>query len=348
VTSYLNLLKGDALEQLRSLPSNSIHAVITDPPYGLTSNHDIHKMLDCWRDEKAYFNEKNGFAGAKWDSATPGPELFREVARVMMPGAFLLAFGASRTSHLLTVALDLAGFEIRDSLHWVYAPGCQRSRDLSTYKELKNSPEKQKLVEGMRSTLRPGHEPITVARKRLYENQTLLGSVQKYGVGAIDHNAFTDKPNLVASNVFAVHDLDCDKKTCYCEIALDPVRKHSTPIYPGSEIPFASLEVPKPKQSERPKSANGTTHETVKPVALMQTLIRAFSAPGQIILDPFLGSGSTAEAALVQGRHIIGCEITEKYWDLITQRFESVKERGYDVRQGSPFTLQSTSVLFGH
>jgi len=302
-------------------------------------------MMKCWVEGKTYFNEKTGYAGASWDSTTPQPEILQEVARVLMPGGFLLAFGATRTIHLTSVSLEFAGLEIRDTLNWVYAPGCQRSKDLSTYEEIKNSPKEIKMLEGKRPTLRPGFELITVARKKLYENQNLIGSMRKYGVGAIDHNAFLDKPNSVATNVLAVHDLDCDKLECFCGVTSNPATKYATPIFPKSEIPFPSLRVAKPNSSEKPQSANGTIHETVKPLALMRTLIRAFSAPGQIILDPYLGSGTTAEAALIEGRHIIGCEITPKYWDLIERRFNSLETRGFDVRQGSPFSLQSTSVL---
>ncbi len=345
MTPYFDLLRGDAIEQLRKLAPNSVHAVITDPPYGLTSDHDIYEMLSSWLKGQAYVNTKNGYDGTDWDNSVPGPELWREVERVLMPGGFVLAFGASRTSHLTTLALELAGFEIRDSLHWVYAPGCQRSQDLSGYPELEGLVALQDSVKGMRTTLKPGHEPITVARKRLYEGQDLLGSVLNYKLGAINHNGFLDKTKAVTSNVLTIHDLDCDENTCYCGIASDPSRQYATPIYPKHEIPNTSLNCPKPKKSERPLSADGTSHETVKPIALMRTLIRAFSSPGQIILDPFLGSGTTAEAALLEGRHVVGCEITPKYWPLIMGRFASLEMRCFDVRQGSPFTLQSTSVL---
>ena len=347
MSSYFNLLKGEALSQLSSLPSNSVHAVITDPPYGLTSEHDIHGMLGAWLAGRVYVNEKNGYGGTEWDNSVPGPELWQEVRRVLMPGGFVLAFGASRTSHLTTIALELAGFEIRDSLHWVYTPGCQRSQDLAKHPDLANSPELRASIRGMRTTLRPGHEPITVARKKLYEGQDLLESVIESNLGAIRHSGFTNKKNLVASNVLVVHELECGERGCVCGLAQDPASKYGTPIYPATEIPLSSLEVPKPNKAERPKSASGSAHETVKPVTLMRTLIRAFSGPGQICLDPFLGSGTTAEAALMEGRHIVGCEITPKYWELIQSRFNSLKMSGLDVRRGSPFDLQMTSVLSG-
>jgi hypothetical protein len=70
---------------------------------------------------------------------------------------------------------------------------------------------------------------------------------------------------------------------------------------------------------------DGTTHETVKPLALMRRLIEAVTQPGQVVLDPFLGSGTTAEAALSCGRRAIGCELEPRYFPLIEDRIERVR-----------------------
>jgi DNA modification methylase len=83
-----------------------------------------------------------------------------------------------------------------------------------------------------------------------------------------------------------------------------------------------SLNIPKPGKAERPVAEDGTKHLTVKPLALMQKLIEAVSGPGQLVLDPFLGSGTTAEAALLTGRRAVGCELNEEFFPLIEQRFE--------------------------
>jgi len=100
---------GDCLEVLATLPENSVDTCITDPPYEL------------------------GFMGKKWDSSGVAfqPETWQEVYRVLKPGAILLAFGGTRTYHRLVCAIEDAGFEIRDTIAWVYGSGFPKSYDIS-------------------------------------------------------------------------------------------------------------------------------------------------------------------------------------------------------------------------
>lgn len=92
------LILGDCLEAMAGMEPDSIDAIVTDPPYGL------------------------GFMGKKWDSLPPGPEVAEQMYRVLKPAHYLMAFGGTRTWHRLAVALEDAGFEIRDTLMWLY--GC--------------------------------------------------------------------------------------------------------------------------------------------------------------------------------------------------------------------------------
>ncbi len=101
------ILHGDAIEQLRTLVDESVDACVTDPPYGLS------------------------FMGQKWDHQVPSVELWREVLRVLKPGAHLLSFFGSRTYHRGVVAIEDAGFEIRDQIMWVYGSGFPKSLDVS-------------------------------------------------------------------------------------------------------------------------------------------------------------------------------------------------------------------------
>lgn len=100
---------GDNRELLASLDADSVDAVVCDPPYEL------------------------GFMGKKWDSSgiAYDVEFWREVYRVLKPGAHLVAFGGTRTYHRMAVAIEDAGFEIRDSLHWCYTQGFPKSLDIS-------------------------------------------------------------------------------------------------------------------------------------------------------------------------------------------------------------------------
>lgn len=111
---------GDALDVLRGLPDGSISAVVTDPPYGLSS-HDRHvpAILRAWLDGSDAADvaaRLRGFMGREWDALPPSPVVWREVLRVLKPGGHCLAFGGTRTSHLVAIGLQLAGFEIRDAI----------------------------------------------------------------------------------------------------------------------------------------------------------------------------------------------------------------------------------------
>lgn len=97
----------DVLDALRAMPDNSFHGCLTDPPYGLS------------------------FMGHQWDHGVPSAEVWREVLRVLRPGAALLAFGGTRTFHRLTCAIEDAGFEVRDCLMWLYGSGFPKSHDVS-------------------------------------------------------------------------------------------------------------------------------------------------------------------------------------------------------------------------
>jgi len=137
------MILGDALHELKALDANSIDSVITDPPYGLSQQPDIAEVMGHWLRGDIYSHATNGFMGKSWDSFVPGPEYWREVFRVMKPGAHLLAFGGTRTYDLLANAIRFGGFEIRDCILWHYGSGFPKS--LNVQKQICNPYECQLL-----------------------------------------------------------------------------------------------------------------------------------------------------------------------------------------------------------
>lgn len=101
------LYHGDCIKAMASMPDNSVDAIVSDPPYGL------------------------GFMGKQWDKLPPGPAFAEQALRILKPGGHIIAFGGTRTMHRLTVALEDAGFEIRDTIHWCYWSGFPKGMDLS-------------------------------------------------------------------------------------------------------------------------------------------------------------------------------------------------------------------------
>ena len=92
----MKLLHGDCIEVLRQLDSNSIDSLMTDPPYGMSSQPDIAEVMRHWLNGDTYDHSSKGFMGKSWDSFVPGPEYWREIYRVMKPGAHGLVFAARR------------------------------------------------------------------------------------------------------------------------------------------------------------------------------------------------------------------------------------------------------------
>ena len=104
----IDLRLGDCLEVLKTIPDNSVDSVVTDPPYEI------------------------GFMGKNWDDSgiANNIELWQQVLRVLKPGGHLLAFSHSRTYHRMGVAIEDAGFEIRDQIMWVYGSGFPKSHNI--------------------------------------------------------------------------------------------------------------------------------------------------------------------------------------------------------------------------
>jgi DNA modification methylase len=138
---------GDLFDVLPTLGEASIDACVTDPPYELA------------------------FMGKRWDNTGVAfkVETWREVLRVLKPGAHLVAFGGTRTFHRMTSAIEDAGFEIRDCLSWLYGSGFPKSLNLPG---------------GLGTALKPSWEPIILARKPTIG--TVAANVERFGTAALN------------------------------------------------------------------------------------------------------------------------------------------------------------------
>jgi site-specific DNA-methyltransferase (adenine-specific) len=131
------LYHADCRDAIKSLPDNSIDSVVTDPPYALVS---IVKRFGSpnaapAKGNDAYMRASAGFMGKQWDTGEVAfsEEFWAEVLRVLKPGGHIAAFGASRGYHRMACAIEDAGFEIRDSLMWVYGTGFPKSQNVAKF-----------------------------------------------------------------------------------------------------------------------------------------------------------------------------------------------------------------------
>lgn len=131
----VTLHHGDSLDILPTLPDNSIDAIVCDPPYGLANLHPriVTEALTAWlAGDRAYVpaDGQGGFMNRDWDRFVPPPAAWDECLRVLKPGGHLVAFAAPRTADLMGLSIRLAGFEIRDSLHWIYGSGMPKGQNI--------------------------------------------------------------------------------------------------------------------------------------------------------------------------------------------------------------------------
>lgn len=136
MTPYLDdgdvvLYCADCVEVMAAMPAESVDAIVTDPPYGLSREPDIAEVLRHWLAGDDYNHRGAGFMGRAWDSFVPGPAVWRECWRVLKPGGHLLAFSGTRTSDLQTIAIRLAGFQIREAVVFLHGSGFPKSLSVS-------------------------------------------------------------------------------------------------------------------------------------------------------------------------------------------------------------------------
>ena len=222
------IIHGDCLEELKKLEDNSIDAVVCDPPYGLsnTKPQQVADVLKAWvtGDTVSVPAKRGGFMGKDWDSFVPPPAVWEECMRVLKPGGHMAVFAGARTQDLMGLSIRLAGFEIRDTLGWVYSQGFPKSHDIGKAIDKAAGAEREVVGQdrnfgvttaadgkaafgdyagswditapatseaqrwdGWGTSLKPAIEPIILARKPL--DGTVANNVLAHGVGGLNIDA---------------------------------------------------------------------------------------------------------------------------------------------------------------
>ena len=225
------LLNGDCIEEMQKLIDDGVQvdSVVTDPPYHLTSIVKRFGKEDSapaqFGTDGAYARASKGFMGKEWDGGDIAfrPETWELALKLLKPGGHLLAFSASRNYHRMAVAIEDAGFEIRDQMMWLYGSGFPKSLNIGKAIDKKQGNEREVVgtrisafgdadssetsdgrnlwgkestkevnltkgnseYEGWGTALKPAHEPIVMARKPLSE-KSIVDNVLKHGTGAIN------------------------------------------------------------------------------------------------------------------------------------------------------------------
>lgn len=298
------LLCGDSFKLLKLIENNSIDVVLTDPPYfldRLDNDWDPSKVLDK-RNQQVVTSLPSGMKfdrdqGKKFYSWYM--EISKEIYRILKPGGFFFSFSSPRLYHRMACAIDDAGFEIRDAFMWLYTQNQAKAMGIDHFinKMKIDDDEKTKLSQRFHGWKTPQikscFEPIAMAQKPA--GQTYLNNMIENEVGLFDTTVRIGD-NMYPANVFSVDEIN------------DLIDK--------------TFLLPKPSKKEK---GDYNDHSTVKPLSICQYLIRlsAFSK-NAVILDPFLGSGTTAVAAKSLGKNYIGIDSSPKYIAIAEKRLKEL------------------------
>ena len=374
----VTLHRGDMLAVLPSLPEASIDACVCDPPYVLPKvAARFGKEDSAVAQGRVYQGALANFVGkpAIVGDVAHKAETWREVYRVLKPGAWVVAFSAANNFGGLQNALVAAGFEVReavldiiDSSHrvaafldllsdaqrlaflecvverssagnllaWVFGSGFAHGKPIGKFMdrhylgdqldidEIARGPvtHSAAFYEGADIVLKPAFEPIVMVRKPLVG--TIAENLAAFGTGTLNIDA-------------------CRVK------GTDQDRNPSNVIHDGSPAALGAFPggadrfFYSPKADSRDRA--GSRHPTVKPLDVMQWLVRLVSMPGQTVLDPFAGSGTTGEAALAEGRRSILVELDKQFQDDIADRMRTALA-GPDERKRQLIKAKGTDTPF--
>jgi len=359
----LNLINGDSMEVLKTLEADSIDSVISDPPYGLSqiSTQVFNECMLKWcTNDREYIPASKGFMGKAWDSFVPPPALFDEVFRVLKPGGHALIFAGSRTQDLMGLSLRLAGFEIRDCIQWLYGSGFPKSLNIGKAIDKIQGNEREVIgkgksgstaiwntdgnmgswnitkgsseYEGYGTALKPAYEPIILTRKPF--EGSVAQNVLDYGTGGLNIDGCRIETND-----------EIDLRTYRPKIDRYP----SNVIFDESNRAEWSryFYTAKTSTEERHKGIERNIHPTVKPIDLMKYLCRLITPPAGVVLDPFMGSGSTGIAALKEGFDFIGIEREAEYFEIAQKRIDYWTSIDLTYEDNEEKPLDSQLSIFG-
>lgn len=350
----VDLHHGDMRTILPTLPAASIDACVTDPPYGL------------------------GFMARAWDAPDNvafRPDTWRAVLRVLKPGAHLVAFGGTRTWHRMACAIEDAGFEVRDTVAWLYGSGFPKSLDVGKALDTAPATDLARRWQGWGTALKPSFEPAILARKPLAG--TVAANVAAHGCGALNVDGCRiaapdgvpefDKSNKRPGNTFDVGSNRTGAMLTAGRWPANVCHDGSDEVLAGFPVTASGFKVG--GQYARTSGVHdggqradgaacfadsgsaarffycakatdadrlASRHPTVKPVALMRWLVRLVTPPGGRVLDPFAGSGTTGMACLAEGFDATLIEREAEYADDIRRRLAHVAGADQPLFAGVP------------
>tara|TARA_R110000787_G_scaffold151754_1_gene265476 strand:+ start:948 stop:1799 length:852 start_codon:yes stop_codon:yes gene_type:complete len=278
-----SILHGECQQTLSEIDENSFHACITDPPYGMGME--------------------------KWDHAVPTVDIWEEVYRVLRPGAFCLSFCSPELYHRMAVAVEDAGFVIKDQIMW-----------MTTTKMPKHN------------RLKPAHEPIVVAQKPF--KGTIKDNHEKWGCGMIDTDNTRipwDKkpPTGWVKGGAKRRTFGKEGKTTGTQKEFGTVDANPAGRYPSNiigEVQSAHQKYFYAPRATRKEKGDYNNHPTVKPVSLMSYLVRIYAPESSTVIDPFCGSGTTGVACIREERDFVGIDMTEEYVEIANKRCKEANE----------------------
>lgn len=276
----MKLLNGDSLELLRTLPSESIDALISDIPYGISfSDWDVlhtntnSALLGSSPAQQGVFAKRgkplNGWSEAdreigkqyqEWNSLW-----LVEVLRVLKPASPILIMSGRQWQHRFILAMEEVGFVYKDLLIWDKVQAPARAQRINCVLEKRGLSEKDNWRLG---NLAPLHEPIIYGFKPYKIGTTITDCFIKDGLGCFN-------ADVANSNILRINSRVKDKE-----------------------------------------------HETQKPVELMETLVKLVTKEDAVVLDPFMGSGTTGLACKNLQRNFIGIEKDLNYFNIAKNRIK--------------------------